>query len=223
MGIRILLIAREGEVRKKYLEAITALGVEAVVVSSLKMTDSALMDISYHGVVVDMRTKVAILKDDKELVYTALRNFPVAHLHFKSTTGEIRLFYPGQKARSTLEDFVNRECSRFTPQVLRSYVRKRIHYNVVLSENREFSAERCEKTVTVYISAEECFVFSVKDWKPGDSAWLTIKELGDNTPICALVRWCVKWGEEMRVPGIKLKFTEISESQTQKIRENLWH
>jgi hypothetical protein len=222
MGIRILLIARKGETRKKYQEAITDLGVEVVAVSSLKKTDRGLMDLSYHGVMVDMRTKIQILKDENEWVYTALRKFPVAHLNLESKTGEIRLFYPGQKAGATLEDFVNRECRPFTPRILSSRVRKQIHFNVVLSENKEFSSEHCERTVTVYISSVGCFVFSVGDWKPGDSAWLSIKELRDNTPICALVRWCLKWGEGMRVPGIGLEFAEITESQAKEIYDRLW-
>ena len=57
-----------------------------------------------------MRTKVDILKDENEWVNTALRKFPAAHLNLKSKTGEIRLFYPGQKAGAILGDFVDREC-----------------------------------------------------------------------------------------------------------------
>ena len=100
MGIRILLIAREGETRGKYQEAITDLGVEVVVASSLKKTDRTLMDLSYHGVMVDMRTKIEILKDENELVYTTLRKFPVAHLNLERKTGEIRLFLFRAKGRS---------------------------------------------------------------------------------------------------------------------------
>ena len=221
MGIRILLIAREGETRKKYQEAITALGVEVVVVSSLKKTDRVLMDLSYHGVIIDMRTKIEILRDDNELVYTALRKFPVAHLNLESRTGDIRLFYSGQKAGATLEDFVNLECRPFTPRILGFCLRKQVHLNVVLSKNKEFSPEHCERTVTVDISGGGCFVFSVRDWKPGDSAWLSIKELQDNTPICGLVRWCLKWGERMQVPGIGLKFMEITELQAKEIYDRL--
>ena len=216
------MLFRSGKTRKKYQEAITDLGVETVVVSSLKKTDRALMDLSYHGVMVDIRTKIEILKDENELVYAALRKFPVAHLNLESKTGAIRLFYPGQKTGATLEDFVNRECRSFTPRILSSRVRKQIHFNVVLSGNKEFSAEHCERTVTVDISREGGFVFSVRDWEPGDSVWLSIKELHDNTPICALVRLCLKWGEGMRVPGIGLKFTEITESQAKEIYDSLW-
>jgi len=221
MAIRILLIAREGETRGKYQEAITDLGVEVVVASSLKKIDRTLMDLSYHGVMVDMRTKIEILKDENELVYTTFRKFPVAHLNLERKTGEIRLFYSGQKAGATLENFINRECRSFTPRILSSRVRKQIHFNVVLSKNKEFRDEHCERTVTVDISGGGCFVFSIGDWKPGDSAWLSIKELHDNTPICGLVRWCLKWGEEMRVPGIGLKFTEITELQLKEIYDSL--
>ncbi len=221
MGIRVLLIAREGEAREKYQEAITGLGVEVVAVSSLKKTDSARMDLSYQGVIIDMRTKIEILKDENELVYTALRKFPVAHLNLKSKTGEIRVFYPGQKAGATLDDFVNRECRPFTPRILSFCLRKQIHFNVILSKNKEFSDEHREKTVTVDISGGGCFVFSVRDWKPGDLAWLSIKELHDNTPICGLVRWCREWGERMQAPGIGLKFKEITESQAKEIYDSL--
>jgi len=155
-------------------------------------------------------------------VYAALRKFPVAHLNFESTTGEMRLFYPGQKAGATLEDFVNEKCRSFIPRILGSRVRKQVHFNVVLSQDKEFRTGHYERTVTVDMSKEGCFVFSVKNWNIGDSAWLSIKELRDNTPICAIVRWCLKWGKKMRVPGIGLQFKEITESQAKEIYDSLW-
>ena len=67
------------------------------------------MDLSYHGVMVGMRTKIEILKDENELVYTALRKFPVAHLNLESKIGGIRLFYPGRGVLSFRLEIGNRE------------------------------------------------------------------------------------------------------------------
>ena len=220
MDIRILLVAREAKARSAYHEAIKELGVKVVAVPSLKGLDETVTDLYYHGVMVDMPTKIDALKKDKEFIYSTLRKFPVAHLNLERTTGEIRVFYPGQKTGATLQDFISQECRPSISHKLGYRIRKQIHFNVILSKN--IRGENYERTVTVDVSERGCFVFSVKEWKPGDTAWLIIKELSDDTAICGEVRWCIKWGMGMQVPGIGLEFEEIKESQIKEIRDNLW-
>ena len=184
MDIRLFLVAREGEARSAYHEAIKELGVKVVAVPSLKGLDGTVTDLFYHGVMVDMPTKIDALKKDKEFIYSTLRKFPVAHLNLERATGKIRVFYLGQKIGATLKDFVSQECRPFTPHKLGYHIRKQIHFNVILSKDKDIRTENHERTVTVDVSERGCFVFSVQEWDLGDTAWLIIKELGDDTPIC---------------------------------------
>ena len=56
---------------------------------------------------------------------------------------------------------------------------KRSIINVILSKNRDSGIENSEQTVTVDVSERGCFLFSVQDWEPGDTVWLTVMELSD--------------------------------------------
>jgi len=222
MSIRILLIARDSEIRQAYAQAISDLGVEVISIPSLRGLDGDVTDLFYHGVAIDMRTKIHALKQDKEFIYTTLRKFPAAHLSLEKETQRIRVYYPGQSSGATLKNFVNEECRCFTPHRLAHHIRRQIHFNVILSRKKDLQAAHSERTVTVDVSEGGCFVFSVRDWAPGQTAWLTIMELADATPIGTHVRRCIQWGKGMRVPGVGLEFVEIGDRQAKEISDHLW-
>lgn len=222
MDIRILVIAMENEERNIYCEAIRGLGVKVSAVPSLKGLDVDVTDLYFHGVVIDMPTKICALKNDKEFIYSTLRKFPAAHVSLEKDSRQIRVFYPGQEPGATLLDFINGKCRPFTPRRLGYHIRKEVHFNVILSKERDLEISTSEQTVTVDVSEKGCFLFSIQDWASGDTAWLIIMELSDRTPISAEVCRCVKWGTAMQVPGIGVKFKAIRELQTKEISEKLW-
>ncbi|MFO7600184.1 MAG: PilZ domain-containing protein [Candidatus Desulfacyla sp.] len=222
MDTRILLIAMENGERNIYCEAIRGFGVKVSAVPSLKGLNADVTDLYFHGVVIDMPTKIYALKNDREFIYSTLRKFPAAHVSIEKESRQIRVFYPGQDPGATLLDFINDKCRPFTPRRLGYHIRKEIHFNVILSKDRDSEISTSEKTVTVDVSEKGCFLFSVQDWAPGDTAWLTVVELSDRTPISAQVCRCVKWGTAMQVPGIGVKFNEINELQTKEISKMLW-
>ena len=96
--------------------------------------------------------------------------------------------------------------------------RKRIHYNVVLSKSGDFSQGNTEKTVTLNVSKSGCFIYTTGNWRINDRAAFTFKELDDNKPILATVKWKTVWGKSMQIPGIGVEFKEIGETQIKKIR-----
>jgi hypothetical protein len=223
MDIRILLIAMEDGERNIYHEAIRGLGVKVSSVPSLKGLDADVKDLYFHGVIIDMTTKINALKNDREFIYSTLRKFPAAHVSLERDSRQIRVFYPGQHPGATLIDFVNNKCRPFTPRRLGYHIRKEIHFNVLLSKHRDSRIENSEQTVTVDVSEKGCFLFSLQDWTTGDTAWLTVMELSDRTPISAEVCRCVKWGMGMQVPGIGVKFKAIKELQAKEISKRLWN
>ena len=222
MDIRILLIARNHQERQRYQKAIQDLGVEVEAIPSLKGLHADITERYFNGVVIDMVTKIHGLKNDRELIYRTLRKFPVAHLSLEKETGQMRVFYPGHHSGATLNDFVQEKCLSFTPRRLGYHIRKELHFNVTLFKGETPEETTAERTVTVDVAEQGCFLFSVQDWEQGDTVWMVIQELNDHTPIQGLVRWSVKWGTRMQIPGIGVKFTQITELQTKEIFDRLW-
>ena len=74
-----------------------------------------------------------------------------------------------------------------------------------------------ERTVTINVSKRGCFLFSAEDGMDGGNVWLTINELEDKTPIVGVVRWSVKWGRAMVMPGIGVAFESITPRQTDEL------
>lgn len=223
MDIRILLITQDDGERVFYREAISNLGVEVKAVAWLKGLDADITEAYYHGVIIDMATKIQGLKNNREFIYRTLRKFPVAHVNRKKKSPKISVFYPGQHPGATLRDFIQDKCVPFTPRKLGAHIRKELHFNVVLFKSNPPQEEAAERTVTVDVSENGCFLFSVQSWKPGDTGWIIIQELDDRTPIQCLVRRHVPWGAGMRIPGIGLTFTHIKDKQKKHIVDRLWN
>ena len=222
MGIGILLIAMEDWERNIYGEAIRGLGVEVNAAPSLKELDEEVKGLYFHGVVIDMPSKIYALKNDRRFIYSTLRKFPAAHVSLEKESRQIKVFYSGQKPGATLVDFIEDKCRSSVPHRLGYHIRKEIHYNVILSKEMGAAMENSEQTVTVDVSERGCFLFSVQDWAPGETAWLTVMELSDRTPIGAEVRRRIKWGTPMHIPGIGVEFKTIKESQAREISKTLW-
>jgi len=220
MAIKIILVSRKGEPEKAYLSELKKIGIKADVVSSFKELFKSMLVTPYNGVLVDLMIRISAPREDKILVHEVLETFPVITMRWDSKTGVMRTFYYGQfKSDSTLEDFINRECRFFRARTIRSSVRRNIHLNIMMSKNGDFIEENIIKTITLNISGGGCFLYNSEDMDDVTNAWIIIKELSDKKPIYCEIRWVHKWGEIMRIPGIGLKFLDISESQLQELSE----
>jgi len=71
--------------------------------------------------------------------------------------------------------------------------------------------------VTKNISTGGCFIFSTHRWKEGDDIWIKFNEISDLTLIQAQVRTVLKWGESRQIPGIGVKFINLSKPQAEEI------
>jgi Tfp pilus assembly protein PilZ len=212
MDIRVLLIVQEDSARNKYLEALENCGVHVFVSTSFQDFSQEICSQSFHGIFLDLPTKIKAVKKNKNYVYGLLENFPISHLRINDDTGEVHCFHVGHESTCTLTDFIDNECRNFVPRMIRSDVRKEIHFNVRLYKTPDRDIP--ERSVTMNVSKGGCFIFSVEDWKIGDPVWIEIVELPDSYPITGSIRHIVKWGESRRIPGIGVEFLCISESLT---------
>ena len=215
MDIRVLLIAQNDNARQQYLNALEKCAVQVFVSESFQDLSPEICNQSYHGIFLDLQTKMKAIKADRNYVYGLVANFPVCQLKINDQTGEINCIHNSQKFGDTMLDFINNECKYIVPRMIRSDTRKEIHFNVILyrCKNKilpEFSA-------TVNISKGGCFIFSTRDWEEGNDVWIQIKELKNNELICGKIRHVVRWGKSMRFPGISVEFRCISVSQIEEI------
>jgi Tfp pilus assembly protein PilZ len=219
MNIRVILVCGEGVERQAYLSAIEALGVQIDTVSSLEELHKAVLRTPYHGVMIDLKTKIRAAKVEKILIHDILEKvFPVIQLKLENKTSRIQTLYFGQaKGDGTLEDFILKECRSVEPRSIRLSLRKNINFNIILSKNDNYSKDNIEKSVTIDVSEGGCFIYSSDKWEINSKAWFIIKELDDNTPILSEVRWKMSWGNAMKIPGIGVKFKDIREGQLEEI------
>jgi len=217
MNIRVLLIAQDDPDRQAYLSALEKCAVQVFVTESFQDLSMEICSRSYHGIFLDLQTKMKAIKTDKNLVYGLVDNFPVCQLKINDHTREIDCFHYSQKFGGTMLDFINNECRTFVPRMIRADRRKSIHLNVVLYKHKD--EIRPEFSATINISRGGCFIFSARQWELGEEVWIRIKELSDNTLISGQIRHLARWGESMRIPGIGVEFRNISASQTEEISD----
>lgn len=213
--IRVLLIVQDESSRNKYLEALSGCDVRVYVSSSFQNMDAEICTQSFHGIFLDLPTKIKALKQNKYYVYGLLEYFPVAQLRYNEKTGQISCFYSSQENGGSMADFIRLECRNVVPRMLRSDTRKDIHFNVRIFRTPEDVP--LEHTATINISKGGCFLFSVRPWRIDDDVWLEFMELSRNRFLHGRIRRIVPWGESKQIPGIGIEFLDITESQLAEI------
>jgi Tfp pilus assembly protein PilZ len=214
MGVKLVLICKEGEARQAYLKEIKASGAEVDIVANYGELYKIMIGKPYQGVMIDLVTSMKISKEERGVAQEILDAFPLVQLKWESETNEIHTFSSGNTSSSdSLSDFIATECNNFPARPVRQNSRKHINFNVTMSKNEVLYEKFLEYTVTMNASRGGCFLFSTRNWKPLENVWFIINELQDKTPIVGNVCWCVAWGKSMMVPGIGVSFKHITPNQ----------
>lgn len=211
---RILLVAQPGDACTLYETALQRSGVQVDTVAAIDTFYSAVTHFAYNGIVIDIPTKIKALSDHKDLVYSILGRFPVIQVNIDPRMRRIRaLLYGQHQPTGELEDLIRQHCWHTPPRKLRSEERKPLHYNVLLSTQRQFDPQTLIRTVTMDVSLNGCFLFSSARFQIGARVWMRIMDLYDKTPISGIVRHKRNWGEALIVPGIGVEFESIKAGQ----------
>lgn len=220
MDVRVALLCQEGEAQQAYINAAQSLGAQVDPASTFSDLHNLLCGHSYNGVMVDLRTKVKASHDDKDLLQALLEQFPLAQLKFEEATGTVRSLNVGQaRGSETMEAFINEECRPFPARPIRASVRKNIHFNALISKNGTPSEEGGIQTVTMNVSEGGCFLYSTDHWEIGSKLSIVFRGMEDQRPITGEVRWQIPWGKTMQIPGIGVKFENISIAQITELCE----
>ena len=220
MPTHIALVSNQKEDVEIYLKNLDKPGVTLKVVSSFKQLEKLLSSDPYNGIIVDLKTKLGVPRDEKELVYELLDHYPVLQSRIIPGSRKMQILPFGKTTRDiSLEAFLSDECRGFNARTIRTGIRRRIHFNILLSRTGSFTMDDLERTVTMNASKEGCFIITTADWSRYSSAAFIIRDLAVKTPVVGEIRWCVPWGRKLKMPGIGIRFEDIQASQLNELAD----
>jgi hypothetical protein len=217
---RILLIAQEGRVRAIYEAALRQTGVQVETVASIADFSGVVQEQAFSGIVIDIPTKIKALSDHKDLVSGILNRFPVIQVNLARDTQQIRALLYGRHERcGELADLVRETCLAHPARRLRTHPRQVVHLNLRLVTSLPWCSTRARRTVTGDLSEAGCFIVTSGRFQVGQTVWIQIRELCDQTPIACLIRHRRAWGEAPVLPGIGVSFETIRPAQVEALRQ----
>lgn len=211
----ILLICREGKSSQVYQAALDIPGVSLVCVSSLADFFSQDVYCPLNGIMVDMPTYMRSSEEEKQLLAELVGLFPALRLKCHEPSGEIRTLpfgtaYPGP---NTPAFFVQNYCAVFHQRTIRTCERSLQNLPALLTMTPPQEDGTSTRTATANVSQGGCFLITFEQWAVGDQGWLILPMLEDPTQIPVEVCWVRMWGECRSLPGIGIRFIDLTESQ----------
>ena len=220
MPTHIALVANQKEDVEIYLKHLDKPGVTLKVVSSFKQLEKLLSSDPCNGIIVDLKTKLGAPRDEKELVYELLDHYPVLQSRIIPGSRKMQALPFGKAARDiSLEAFLSGECPGFDARTIRAGIRRRIHFNILLSRTGSFTMDDLERTVTMNASKAGCFIITTAEWNRHSSVAFIIRDLAVKTPVVGEIRWRVPWGRKLKMPGIGIRFEDIQASQLNELAD----
>jgi len=192
--VMCVVMAFDAEIRKLLEAQLRPLGLEAKGISSLGELPAVVTCTPVGGILLELATSVRSTPQEKDATHALLQLFPFAR--FRVTGSEVRIL--GDE--KSLEEFALR-CQQFEARIARRDSRENKYLAVYLSRDSRF--EDAEKTITINVGKSGCFVYSNREWKPGETVWLRLS--GDETALSGTVRYCHPWGNNKTIPGIGLQ------------------
>lgn len=223
MSLNLVLASREGPVRGHYQRAIEGLGVNLSTVSSLSELMGRLRLKPFSGVLLDVAVLLSADDNEKRALQWVIEVYPVVRLNWDEAGQHVQALYFGQSrsADQTVEGFIEWQCAPFEARTLRGNDRVPVHARVLLFKDGGLDPDLAERSVTLNLSTGGAYLLSFSDWSDDDLVWLVMPRLADQTPIGGQVKWSVKWQGKGGLPGIGVEFTDISSTQSDRIREIL--
>jgi hypothetical protein len=218
---RVLVVADNPEIREEYVKAVDLLGIEQENAASLSELYTLLPKIAFNGLLLDVGTLVRASVAEKAYIHEIIQIFPSVRIRWDAQGKNVRVLLYGQSGEgiATLDSFIREQCIPFGARKLRVSDRVDAHFNVLISRRPDFSTPSTLKTVTINVSKGGCYIFAAEPWEPHCQVWLQFRELSDPTPVAAEVCWRKMWGMSMGMPGVGVRFTEITDGQVAELIE----
>lgn len=216
MQPQILLVVADEERRSIFERFFKKERVICQAVSSLREVSTQIARQPYNAIFLDMPLIGHASRYEKSLVKDVLHAVPHARLDITATR-EISVVVSGDDHESSHspEEYL-RYCCEQPVQTVVPQNRIQLNYNAVLSRSVDMAA--AERTVCIDISPGGCFLFCVnEEITLNSSVWVNLIILNDSTPIPSTVCWKREWGMTNEIPGVGIRFEEMTEQQQSEI------
>ncbi|CAH2030924.1 PilZ domain-containing protein [Trichlorobacter ammonificans] len=210
----ILVISRSETRMQTYREALERVGASCVGLADLKGAPVLAASTPMNGIAIDMPVQIKASSGDKALVEDMLLALPSVYLNIAPATDAIRILTATgtQGTFQTFEQFVA-ACANFNARVVRPKNRTELNLNALLYPSMSGDVPP-ERTVTINVSPGGCFLFSSHpDYHVEQLVRIDFVGFEDRTPIIGSVRWLQPWGTSHLIPGIGVRFEQISAAQ----------
>lgn len=154
----------------------------------------------YHGVFIDIPSRLQSSVDDKEWSQELENYFPCVGINCNMMNNNI-VVSSKKHLGCSLEDFVS-EAGKGSPRKIRLHDRYEVHLNLSFSfEGRMINSN------SLNLSLGGCFILGSAMPDIGESLSLNIQELSDS-PVEAKVIWHRPWGETQHLCGFGVAFEQ---------------
>ena len=211
----ILLICREGTSRHVYQAQMDISGVSLVCVQGLMEFFRRDVYCPLNGIMVDMPTYLRSSDEEKRLLTDLVGIFPALRLKCHEPTAEIRTLSFGTAYPGTISPalFIRDYCTPFGQRRVRTSERSKLNLPALLKSTLPVEETTGTRSVTANLSQEGCFLIGFEPWNIGERGWLVIPALTDSAPIPVEVCWIRAWEGHRLLPGMGIRFMELTESQ----------
>ncbi len=218
MKTKFVIISKSNEFSFLFLEEIAHYNVEIEMVESWTAMQKLFVKAKYHGIFVDVKSKLGLSPEDKELANHIQGLYPVMYLKRKPDSTVIDTLLMGGAAEdSSVDNFIHNICANFPGRQMRICERKEIHFNVMAHPSLKLAEVHALKTVTMDVSYSGCFLMTSQPWELNSHIWLQFKEMSENDPIEGKVVHIAGWGKKMILPGLGIEFVKMSDVQQKEL------
>lgn len=217
--IRLMLVSIPGKSRQAYTKALDSIDVDYNVVDSFSQIKKDYNSVKYNGFLIDVATIVRSGSREKVEANHLIERFPVLRINYHASDEIIRGLPFGKFSgeSTTIEEFIKSECYEFPPRSLSGSKHISKILNVLMLRSESEPRKSGERSVTLDLSVDSAFLYSVRKWEVNDRVWLIFKELSDYKPIEAIVDRVEPWGLKNQYPGIAVRFLKINEKQSEEL------
>ena len=191
----IVVVAMQEVTRRTVAAELEAIGVRVTLLESLGLLPATLKEMAANGILLELITSAKSSAEDKQATNEIIQLFPNA----KFKMGGDRLMLLGSGL--TMESFVE-GCRSFEARVIRRHERRKRHIAYIISPNSQFTVT--ERVVSMNVSVDGCFLSSMNEWTVGHRVWMRFVD--NDLVVTGTVRWWQPWGNNMKMPGIGVKF-----------------
>lgn len=214
----ILVVSRCESRMQAYRNILEQMGMRCIGLADLKAVPVLVSATPVNGIAIDMPVQIKASSRAKIMVEDILSALPSVYINIMPSNNNIKVLTATgtQGIFHNLEQFVA-VCFNFRGRVVRPKNRIELNLNAIISHPADEYLD-LERSVTINASTGGCFLFTARAvYKTGQLININFISMKDNNPITASVRWLQPWGVANLVPGIGVRFEQITKEQLEEL------